>query len=69
MRKERRKIQIMIDAEDYAKLEMLANARRLKACQLARQYIVSELNIDYKVCIERGQALNNPILPHYKPLE
>jgi hypothetical protein len=69
VRKPKRKITVFIEEEDYAKLETLANARRLKPCQLARQYIVGELQIDYKVCVERGQALNNPILPHYKPVE
>jgi hypothetical protein len=48
----------MIDVEDYQKLETLANARRLKPCQLAREYIVNELQIDYQMYLGQRQALN-----------
>jgi hypothetical protein len=58
VKKERRKIAIMIDVEDYQKLETLANARRLKPCQLAREYIVNELQIDYQMYLGQRQALN-----------
>jgi hypothetical protein len=47
-KEEKRRVVILLDPEDYEKLEAIAHSRRLKPAQVVREYIIQEMFYEYK---------------------